>query len=278
LIFGKIGGTKVVISPQSPLHKGTHSAIQEAFMKIYDNLAIPVLFRFYDAIFPHHEAEKEYLIAHGALAYKTFVVNLGVGKGAFLQRKKGFFKKIRTENKKILLFVGRLGNMKGLEVLLKAFAKATRKKKDWLLVLLGPDGGELSKLKKMKAQLHLENMYFWGPVSEENVEEACADADLFILPSQYEPYGLVLLKAMAKGVPCIAVNTGGPTEIIKDGETGLLCEYDAQSMAKVLGKLFHDEKLRCKMGIKAKERAELFSVKRMVDEYEKHYEHILKGS
>lgn len=272
LIFGKLIGKKVVISPQSPLHEGTHSRMQDIFIKLYDNLVIPVLFRFYDAIFAHHLLEKEYLARHGAPAGKIEVVNLGASEETFAPQKKGFFKKIRGRNGKILLYVGRLSNMKGLELLVKSFAKVSRKAKDWKLVLVGPDGGELSKLKRIVRELKISSVVFWGAVSEAEVEKATADADLFVLPSPYEPYGLVLIKAMARGVPCIAIDAGGPSEIIQDGKTGALCRYDERELASTLADLFGNEKLRIMMGRNARKHSSLFTVGRMVDAYEAAYE------
>ncbi|MFH1442448.1 MAG: glycosyltransferase family 4 protein [Candidatus Micrarchaeota archaeon] len=270
MIFGKLMGKKVVISPQSPLHEGTHSKLQELLIKFYDNLILPITFRFYDAIFAHHVKEKEYLVRHGAPANKIYVVNLGVGEETFKPCRKGYFSK---GGKRILLFVGRLSNMKGLEVLLKAFAFA--KLKNWQLVLVGPDGGELGKLKRLQKELNLKNLIFWGAVSENEVERATADADAFILPSQYEPYGLVLIKAMAKGVPCIAVNAGGPSEIILDGKTGLLCKYDPADMAKAMEKMLGNPAMLKRMGKEAEKRARIFTVEEMVDKYELVYEKLL---
>ncbi len=275
MIFGKLMGKKVVFSTQSPLHQGTHSRIQEFFIKIYDNFILRVLSLGYDAIFAHHQLEKDYLVAHGVQESKIRVVHLGVGDATFRKQALGYFKKLRKAHPRIMLFVGRLSNMKGLDVLLEAFAKAKGREK-WALVLVGPDGGELGKLQRLKKKLSLNNVYFWGSVTEEEVERATADADLFLLPSVYEPYGLVLIKAMAKGVPCISINDGGPTEIIKNGETGLLSGFGAEPLMKTMEKLMNNEKLRKGMGKKAEKRARQFTLKGMVDSYERVYQELME--
>lgn len=277
LVFGKLNGKKVVFSTQSPLHKGTHGRLMEIAILAYDNIVLPLISRFYDCIYAHHQAEKEYLVAHGVPERLVRVVHLGVGREAFREWPGGFFKKIRRRGGKILLFVGRLSNMKGLDLLLRAFSIAGKKHRNWQLVLVGPDGGELDKLKRLQAELGVRNVHFWGTLTEGDVEKACADADLFVLPSIYEPYGLVLIKAMAKGVPAIAMDRGGPTEIIKDGKTGLLSKYDPKSLSACMELLFSDDKLRKRMGASAKKWSRKFTLKKMVDEYERSYLEVLKG-
>ncbi|MFH1751047.1 MAG: glycosyltransferase family 4 protein, partial [Candidatus Micrarchaeota archaeon] len=271
MVVGKLLGKRVVFSTQSPLHKGTHGRMAELAIFIYDNLLLGVLGRFYDKFFAHHGAEKDYLVAHGIRENKVKVVHLGIGKAAFRVWKKGYFNRLRKKHKNVLLFVGRLSNMKGLTLLMEAFAIASKEHPGWALVLIGPDGGELPNLKAQKNGLGLSNTYFWGTVSEDDVDKACTDADLFVLPSVYEPYGLVLIKSMAKGVPVIAMNRGGPTEIIKDGKTGLLSDYSKESLAATLGKLMGDGKLRKEMGREARKRARQFTLEKMVSEYEDSY-------
>ena len=275
MIFGKLMGKKVVFSTQSPLHKGTHPGIQEALIKAYDNFLLPIFSRGYDRIFAHHQLEKDYLVSHGVPISKIQIVHLGIGEKSFKKTKGGYFGKIRKKFPRIMLFVGRISNMKGLDELLRAFS-ISKGKARWALVLIGPDGGELLGLKELKKELNLKNVYFWGAVDENEVELAIADADLFVLPSAYEPYGLVLIKAMAKGVACIAINNGGPTEIIEDGKTGILSDFGAGPLSKALEKLMNNDGLRRRMGNRAKFRSKRFALAGMVDAYEAVYKDLMK--
>jgi glycosyltransferase involved in cell wall biosynthesis len=92
-------------------------------------------------------------------------------------------------------------------------------------------------------------------------------SDLFVLPSLAEPFGLVLLEAMALGIPVIATKAGGPVEIIRDGESGLLVpSSDAGALAEAIGKLAGDSGTAKRLGRRGLSRFhERFTADRMVD-------------
>ena len=103
----------------------------------------------------------------------------------------------------------------------------------------------------------------------ENMSSFYDKLDVFVLPSiQPEPFGLVVLEAMDFGIPVIATNHGGPTEIIKNGVNGYLVDYkDPQEMADQIVELLKDADKRQSMGEKGKEeKRRRFSVKRMVND------------
>ena len=102
--------------------------------------------------------------------------------------------------------------------------------------------------------------------------------DILVLPSmQPEPFGLVLLEAMAAGKPVIATNLGGPREIVHNGETGFLVNYTgATEMADRVLQLLQDEALRHRMGEAGRARVKSeFSQQRYVEAYQRVYEEIL---
>jgi glycosyltransferase involved in cell wall biosynthesis len=100
-------------------------------------------------------------------------------------------------------------------------------------------------------------------------------ADLLVLPSLAEPFGLVLLEAMALSKPVVAVNQGGPTEIVADGETGILASSPSDSdIASAILKIIAIQRRWYSMGIAARQRYEqYFSTSRMAQATAKFYRH-----
>jgi N-acetyl-alpha-D-glucosaminyl L-malate synthase BshA len=103
------------------------------------------------------------------------------------------------------------------------------------------------------------------------------EADLFLLPSETESFGLVALEAMACGVPVIASNVGGLPEVVADGATGLLCPMgDVPAMAAAARRLLDDAPLRARLGAAARRRAETeFRLDPAVDRYLAVYRRVL---
>jgi glycosyltransferase involved in cell wall biosynthesis len=132
---------------------------------------------------------------------------------------------------KIILNVGRLSPVKGLDVLLAAVKKLNQTGVKLALVLAG-DGPERKNLEELAAALKIsQKVFFVG--WQKNVSNYLAAADLFVLPSRREAFGIVILEAQAVGVPVVATALSGPREIIKDGETGfLVAKADAAELAE----------------------------------------------
>ena len=97
--------------------------------------------------------------------------------------------------------------------------------------------------------------------------------DIFVLPAPAEPFGLVLIEAMALGKPVIAAAAGGPLEIVADGETGLLFEPgNAASLAQAIKRLLADPELRQRMGKAGRKRyEEHFTARRMAEKMQEAY-------
>ena len=108
------------------------------------------------------------------------------------------------------------------------------------------------------------------------MEDILAISDLFILPSEYESFGLVALEAMAAAVPVVSTNAGGLPEINIDGVTGFLSDVgDVNDMSKKIIGLFSDEKAFAEMKKNAFDQAKNFDIDKIVPEYENLYKKIL---
>lgn len=111
----------------------------------------------------------------------------------------------------------------------------------------------------------------------QDILDIYAAIDLLVLPSHYEPFGRVLIEAMAAGKPVIGTRVGGIPEIIDDGVTGLLVPpHSPEELAQAIIKILQDPEMARRMGEAGRKRAqELFSVERYVAEIEKIYEELL---
>ena len=120
--------------------------------------------------------------------------------------------------------------------------------------------GCAARIRQMEEQRLLHTV---GAVPRGQMPEFWNSLNVAVVPSLYEPFGLVALEAMACGVPVVASDVGGLREIVQDGESGLLVPPgDAASLAQTLRTLLTDEPLRHHLALGARRRAEEYSVER----------------
>lgn len=147
--------------------------------------------------------------------------------------------KTRPRTPPVIGALGRLHEVKGFDVLLKAAAALRDKGVDFRLKLAG-DGPELHNLRSLRNQLNLNNrVEFCGWLS--SPESFMSEVDLFVVPSRHEAFGLVVVEAMAAGVPVVASDIKGPRDILDNGKFGGLCRgEDPAALAEAVGAVFGD--------------------------------------
>ena len=172
-----------------------------------------------------------------------------------------------------IVAVGRLTKQKGFPILLQALS-LVRKQLPCRLIILG-EGEQRAFLEKMSQNLEIENdVAFLG--FQNNPYKYLARSDIFVLSSLWEGFGIVIIEAMACGVPVISTRCPyGPEEIITDGLNGLLVPVgDAEAMAQAILRLLSHEPLRKQLAEKGRKRAKDFKVEKMVSKYEKLFEQV----
>jgi glycosyltransferase involved in cell wall biosynthesis len=158
---------------------------------------------------------------------------------------------------KKILFVGRLASVKGLPHLLKAIARARENFPDVELTIAG-DGPDRSLLEAMANSLNLrQSVRFLGYQSQGQVRELLAATDLFAMSSFAEGVPVVLMEAMAAGVPVVATNVAGIPELVEEGVSGyLVSPGDEIGLADKISSLLADGNLRTRFGEAGRKKVE----------------------
>jgi D-inositol-3-phosphate glycosyltransferase len=168
----------------------------------------------------------------------------------------------------ILLFVGRIERLKGIDTLLESVAVVSRTcaGRDLKVLIVGGDqnedeNAELRRVVELHRELNLqEQVEFVGSKPQELLPLYYSAADITVMPSHYESFGLVAVESMASGTPVIASNVGGLSYTVKDGETGFLVpEENHFALAEGVHTLLKNPEQRLRMGEQAAEHAQQYS-------------------
>lgn len=175
------------------------------------------------------------------------------------------------------LYVGRLERRKGVKYLIKAFAQVVAQLPEATLCIAG-DGPDRAKLELLAQQLEVaDNVTFLGYVSEEEKEQLFTSSRVFCSPALYgESFGIVLLEAMAYGLPLVAGNNPGYAGVMKDyGATSIVNPKDIDEFARRLVLFLQDETLRNTWQKWAKDYVAQYDYSKVVDMYENYYKELL---
>lgn len=182
-----------------------------------------------------------------------------------------------SHHTKVLLFVGRLGQEKNIDFILESYQQLIVSNPDTVLVLVG-SGSEEDRLKEKVIQLGLtKKVIFTGRLSKEDTMKSYAGADIFVFASVTETQGLVITEAKAAGLPVVAVDAFGVSEMVRDNEDGYLCPLNLEFFTSRIKTLLNNSHLRKKMGQKAMINAEELSSWNCTTKLANIYEHLLNN-
>ncbi len=192
----------------------------------------------------------------------------------FKKSNKTHFKKaICPDGEKIVVHVSNFREVKRVPEVISVFHEVLKNDIKAKLLLVG-DGPDRQRAERRCRELKIcDQVRFLG--KQENVEEILSIADLFLIPSGSETFGLAALEAMSCSVPVISTNIGGLPEVNVHGETGYLCDLDdIECMAKHAVDILQDEEHHEELSRNARKQAERFEMSKIVTRYEDYYKKV----
>ena len=175
------------------------------------------------------EREKEDLVQHyGAAPSKIAVIPCGVNLDLFQPIHREIARKeLSLDHEKLMLCVGRIEPLKGLDQLLRALTYFRGNEAPRLMIVGGDQHSqhEVRALRRMARELHIEErVSFVGSVAQERLPLFYSAADICVIPSYYESFGMVALESLSCGTPIVATDVGGMRRIIRNNEIGRIVE------------------------------------------------------
>jgi glycosyltransferase involved in cell wall biosynthesis len=264
-----------VITPHGSFMKMPLASNHSWFKKIYISL---VEKRNLKNAFLHFmtEPEKEQYSEAGFPCRGIFIIPNAFEPGEKMPIVRGDFRRRAgiAQDSPLILFLGRLDRIKGLDTLLPAFADVLRERPEAVLVLAGPDDeGYKKNVQELVSKFQLgEKVIFAGMLTGEGKAAAFLDADVFAAPSYSENFGMAIAEAMHFGLPVVVAEGVGIASYIERAKAGIVIKKNEEELTAAILKLLNEPDLRKKMGEAGKELVrEEFSSERVAEEFIKEY-------
>lgn len=219
---------------------------------------------------------KEYGIEKSKIKYVSIgisqdVINEKVSDSAIAQ----FGKKYSLKDSFVISYLGRLSKYKGVQFIIEILPKLVQEFPNVKLLIMGRDDGYLRNLKVLGSKLRMSDyIQFIEDVSEEEKSVALSTSEIFIFPSQWEAFGIVMLEAMTKGNALVSTRTEGGKFLVTEGVNGFLFNYgDTKKLLEHVRKFIQDKKFLSKIQENNLKKVYQFSWDNI---YEKQYKPILE--
>ncbi len=301
LFIAKLKRKKIVVSTHNPFTVKKRSKKMKIFIFFHDLFLGIIFMRFFDHYFLLCKSEKKFLKRFGISENKMSITGNAINDQFFIDKNthnnnqsnsfkfsslskqklhefQEFLEKFNLSPKKhwqaVVLCVGRLEERKGFQYLEEAVKELDRV----IFLIIGGDNGYLNELKK--TYMDYDNIIFTETfLSRDQLIQYYRQADIFALPSEHEPFGIVLLEAMAQKCAAIATIHGGPSEILKEdiqgNEYGILLDPEKKKLWKdIISNLISNPDNLIKWQEKAYQRALQYSWENILPKYLKIYKHL----
>ena len=266
-----------IVSPRGVLYRDAIN-IKSKFIKLlYFNLIAKHYLKRASAIHYTTEDEKEHTFKK--INNTSIVISNGIDLSYFnnLPSKGSFKSKYpHLKDKKYILFLGRIHKQKGIDLLIEAFKLISNKYKDLYLIIAGPDSiGYKKEVERFLAGNNLLNkVVFTGMLSGKDKLAAYVDAEMFVLPSYFENFGMSVIEAMACGIPVIVSNRVGIYKEIEASNAGIVVDLQPENLYKEIKNLLENPNLEYKVSTNGKqlvkEKYDIYNVAVMMyDAYKK---------
>jgi glycosyltransferase involved in cell wall biosynthesis len=272
-----------VLSPRGTIYPQT-VALQSSFLKkLYYQLLAKKCLEQAKAIHYTATDEQEKVSQYLRLATPSFVIPNGVNFEAFASLEEiapffSYFPELR--GKSYILFLSRIHIKKGLDLLVEAFAEVNKLFPEVVLVIAGPDNDGYGK--EVKKQLIrkgiLTNVLFTGMLSGDVKLSAYQNAELFVLPSYSENFGMSVVEAMACGTPVVISDQVGIAREIKHRQAGIVVPVQSSKVADAVITLLQNPAKRMEVGRNGLQMVkEYFDIDTVSENMASRYRHILSG-
>jgi glycosyltransferase involved in cell wall biosynthesis len=228
----------------------------------------------------------DYLVTHSNGHARTLETELGIKRTNFkiipigipITKKRSEYHSDKSKINIEVLFVGRLENRKGIDILITAIPKIIQKNSSISFNIIGSDPMNLKESYKSN-QLFKNHVQFLGKVSSSELENRYKKCDIFVAPSRYESFGIVFVEAMKFSKPVIGTNVGGIPDIVLNNKNGYLIEPESvEALVNAVIKLAGSFELRKEMGRKGRKRVmENFSTQAMTIQSVEYYKAALSN-
>lgn len=185
-----------------------------------------------------------------------------------------------SKDKKIILFMGRLHKIKGLDTLIPAFAEVVKKEPKAILVIAGSDEGNYKKeieleIRNQKLEIN-NNVVFAGMLVGNDKKMAYKEAEIFVLPSYSESFGMVVVEAMTSGLPVVITAGVGISKEVEKNSAGLVVEKDINQVSEAILKILNNPDLAKKIGENGRKLAESeFSGEKVAEKFIEEYKNLV---
>ena len=262
-------GGRLVITPHADVGRGTSGS------RTYARLVAAATLRQADRVIAQSRRERALLESIGVAADRIEQIPTPFDLSEF----PSFAPRSGRTGPPVAVFVGRLYlRQKGLDVLLRAVARLPRDSRPQLR-FVGEDWGGQAVLESLAAALGVDHLVFTGPVDRHTILRELARADLFVLPSRFDSFPVVLLEAMAAGLPVVASDVGAVAEVVADGETGYVVPAgDEVALAGAVARLVADPGLRERLGKAGRDLAPAYSWEALAPRYAAMFGRVAAGN
>lgn len=278
LLLNRIISRKTVFlnTPHGPfMALDNYSLGQTMIKKVYTVLQSLFLNRLYDQVIQVNPKQYRWIEKYGISHQKIHYLPNGISENYITplapSETTEFAKEQKLTRKLVISFVGRFEKYKGISDLLRAITTLSKTHKNVKLIAMGNEGKELAEAKNIISKNKLENFAELVVTPADNYrDQVLGVSKIFVLPSQWEAFGISILEAMAKGNAILTTRTEGGEFLIKEGENGFLFDYgDTRELALLLSKLIDDKKLQEKLIENNIEKVKDFTWEKISQDYSK---------
>jgi len=279
-ILSKIKNTPFILWSASTIYEAS-------FLRKIAYPVIKLIVKHSDAFIACSSRSKEYLISLGAHPGKISIapnaIDVDFFKAQSLKhepQKENLKSQLKIEEKKLILYVGRLVESKGLKYLMEAYRDLKKEKNDVDLMIIG-DGPQRDELVSLCQQEQIKDVHLLGFIPNEQLPLYYSIADVFVFPSTRDAFGMVVLEAMACGLPIVITNRAGASaDVVKHGVNGYITgDRNAGQLYEAIKGILSDSEIEKSMGEQSQKIIEEgFTLEQAVQGFIDAINHVTKSS